>query len=85
MQSRLVELAGSAATFAFLLNGSMIYLGQGLGIVIGAAAFARWGLASAPASGLTMTFPASRLRCFWRSPVPASCRLRKSDHARLRP
>lgn len=57
VQSRLAELAGSGATLAFSLNGSMIYLGQGLGILIGAAAFQTWGLSAAPLSGLVLILP----------------------------
>ncbi|GHG97169.1 MFS transporter [Pseudodonghicola xiamenensis] len=57
VQSRLAGLAGSAATLAFSLNGSMIYLGQGLGILIGATAFSRYGLGAAPASGLVLLLP----------------------------
>ncbi|WP_321343337.1 MFS transporter [Breoghania sp.] len=57
VQARLAEMAGSAARLAFSLNGSMIYLGQGLGIVLGAAAFEQWGLGAAPATGLILTLP----------------------------
>lgn len=44
VQSRLAEAAGPAATLAFALNGSMVYLGQGLGVVLGGAIFAGIGL-----------------------------------------
>ncbi len=37
IQSRLAEAAGPAATLAFALNGSMIFLGQGTGAAIGGA------------------------------------------------
>lgn len=57
VQARLAELAGNAATLAFALNGSMIYLGQGLGILIGAAALQRWGLGAVPISGLVLILP----------------------------
>ncbi|MYM56905.1 MFS transporter [Thalassovita mangrovi] len=57
VQSRLADLAGPAATLAFALNGSMIYLGQGLGIVLGAAALTRAGLSAAPLAGLVLTLP----------------------------
>lgn len=57
VQSRLAELAGPAATLAFALNGSMIYFGQGLGIVLGAAALNHAGLSAAPITGLVLTVP----------------------------
>lgn len=57
VQSRLADLAGPAATLAFALNGSMIYLGQGLGIVMGAAALTHAGLSAAPMTGLVLTLP----------------------------
>jgi DHA1 family inner membrane transport protein len=61
VQSRLAVLAGSGATLAFSLNGSMIYLGQGLGILIGAAAFQGWGLGATPLSGLILILPGMAL------------------------
>ncbi len=57
VQSRLADLAGPTATLAFALNGSMIYLGQGLGIVLGAAALTHAGLSAAPMTGLVLTLP----------------------------
>lgn len=57
VQSRLAGLAGPNATLVFALNGSMIYLGQGLGIVIGAAAMTRAGLQAAPLAGLGAALP----------------------------
>jgi len=43
-QATLAARAGEAATVAFALNGSMIFLGQGLGAVIGGAVIAGEGL-----------------------------------------
>lgn len=57
IQSRLAELVGAGATFVFSLNGSMIYLGQGLGIVLGAIASEQGGLAAAPLTGVLLTLP----------------------------
>lgn len=51
VQARLAALAGSSATFVFALNASMVYLGQGLGIALGAVALDLSGIASAPAIG----------------------------------
>ncbi|WP_341235648.1 MFS transporter [uncultured Sulfitobacter sp.] len=51
VQSRLAHAAGPAATFALAMNGSMVYLGQGLGVACGAFAIAQWGLAAAPVTG----------------------------------
>lgn len=51
VQARLAQAAGPAATFALAMNGSMVYLGQGLGITIGAFSIAQWGLVAAPAAG----------------------------------
>jgi len=64
VQTRLAELAGNTATLAFALNGSMIYLGQGLGILIGAAALQRWGLGAVPISGLVLILPGLALALF---------------------
>ncbi|MCR9126365.1 MAG: MFS transporter [Rhodobacteraceae bacterium] len=49
VQNRLAAEAGPAATVAFALNGSMIFLGQGLGVVLGGGAISVAGL---PAVGL---------------------------------
>ena len=54
VQTRLAEAAGPSATFAFALNGSMVYLGQGTGIAIGAAAIGVSGLAGAPMAGAAL-------------------------------
>lgn len=35
VQTRLAQVAGPAATVAFAMNGSMVYLGQGLGVMAG--------------------------------------------------
>ncbi|MGR3321718.1 MAG: MFS transporter [Pseudooceanicola sp.] len=51
VQSRLAASAGPAVTFAFALNGSMVYLGQGLGVALGAAAISAGGLSAAPMAG----------------------------------
>jgi len=37
IQSQLANAAGPAATIAFALNGSMLYLGQGVGSSLGGA------------------------------------------------
>lgn len=52
VQTRLAQEAGPAATFALALNGSMVYLGQGLGVASGAYAIAQWGLIAAPVTGV---------------------------------
>lgn len=44
IQTRLAEAAGPAATLAFAFNGSMIFLGQGLGTAIGGSITALHGL-----------------------------------------
>lgn len=51
VQARLAQAAGPSATFALALNGSMVYLGQGLGVASGAHAIGRWGLIAAPITG----------------------------------
>ena len=51
VQTRLAEVAGPAATLAFALNGSMVYLGQGLGVSIGAVALRNGGLWATAATG----------------------------------
>jgi len=52
VQTRLAQAAGPSATFALALNGSMVYLGQGLGVASGAYAIGRWGLVAAPITGV---------------------------------
>lgn len=41
VQSALAEIAGPAATVAFALNGSVVFLGQGLGAVLGGGVIAQ--------------------------------------------
>ena len=52
VQSRLAEAAGPAASLAFALNGSMVYFGQGLGVVLGGLMLAGWGLQSVSLAGI---------------------------------
>ena len=40
IQTRLAESAGASATLAFAVNGSMLYVGQGLGASLGGTVFA---------------------------------------------
>ena len=54
VQSRLAEAAGPAATLAFALNGSMVYLGQGLGVVLGGVVLAGWGLSYVSVAGMAV-------------------------------
>jgi len=54
VQARLAQAAGPSATFALALNGSMVYLGQGLGVASGAYAIGRWGLVAAPITGVVI-------------------------------
>lgn len=49
IQSNIAKAAGAAATLAFALNGSMVYLGQGLGAYLGGIGIGQSGL---PAVGL---------------------------------
>ncbi|WP_108661237.1 MFS transporter [Acuticoccus kandeliae] len=51
IQTRLAERAGPTATFALALNGSMVFLGQGVGVSLGAFAIGHYGLAAAPLAG----------------------------------
>lgn len=51
VQTRLAEFAGPSATLIFALNGSMVYLGQGLGVAAGAIGLSISGLMSAPFAG----------------------------------
>lgn len=52
VQSRLADAAGPNATLAFALNGSMVYLGQGLGVVFGGAMLAGFGLEYVSTAGM---------------------------------
>ena len=52
VQTRLATTAGGAATLAFTLNGSMVYLGQGLGVVFGGAMLDAYGLPFVPVAGM---------------------------------
>ena len=52
VQTRLAAAAGPAATLAFALNGSMVYLGQGLGVVLGGAMLAGFGLTYISTAGI---------------------------------
>lgn len=51
VQTRLAQTAGDAVTLAFALNGSMVYLGQGAGVAIGAVALGATGLAGTAIAG----------------------------------
>jgi len=51
IQTRLVELAPTAVTVVLALNASMIFLGQGLGAIIGGLAVETFGLASVGLAG----------------------------------
>lgn len=51
VQSRLAIAAGPSATFLLSLNGSMVYLGQGSGVLLGGLAIEAGGLAAAPLVG----------------------------------
>jgi DHA1 family inner membrane transport protein len=67
VQTRLAEGAGPFATVAFALNGSMIFLGQGLGTALGglvtAAAGLPWiGVAGAAVAALGVSLAARDLR-----------------------
>ena len=44
VQSALAEIAGPAATIAFALNGSVVFLGQGVGTVVGGGVIAQTSL-----------------------------------------
>lgn len=75
VQTRLAEAAGPAATLAFALNGSMVYLGQGIGVVLGGAILAGLGLTYISTAGIAVAliglFLALRLRAQRTLPVPA--------------
>ncbi|GFE67005.1 MFS transporter [Litoreibacter roseus] len=51
IQMQLAHAAGPAATLAFALNGSMIFLGQGVGTAIGGLATVTFGLGSVGVAG----------------------------------
>lgn len=75
VQTRLAETAGASATFAFALNGSMVYLGQGAGVGLGAAAIGSAGLAGAPAAGAVLAVLGAALALTAaRAPVVAATR-----------
>ncbi len=61
VQTRLAETAGEAVTFAFALNGSMVYLGQGAGVALGAASLGVAGLPGAPIAGALLAVPGAAL------------------------
>jgi len=68
VQSALAEIAGPAATVAFALNGSFVFLGQGVGTVLGGGVIAEtsltWtGLVGA-AVALTALLATQRLRTY---------------------
>ena len=68
VQSALAEIAGPAATVAFALNGSVVFLGQGLGAVIGGGVIAQASLTCVGLVGAAIaavTFPVTeRVRGF---------------------
>ncbi|WP_136636374.1 MFS transporter [Pseudooceanicola onchidii] len=76
VQSRLAEAAGPAATLAFALNGSMVYLGQGMGVVIGGAMLAGVGLSFISTAGIAIAvlgiLIALKLRAQRDLPLPAT-------------
>lgn len=75
VQTRLAQAAGPAATLAFALNGSMVYLGQGLGVVLGGAMLAGFGLTYISTAGIAVAlfgiWIALRLRAQRNLPLPA--------------
>jgi len=58
VQSALAEVAGPAATVAFALNGSVVFLGQGLGTVLGGGVIAETGVTWTGAVGAAVAFTA---------------------------
>ncbi|QDH33902.1 hypothetical protein [Porphyrobacter sp. YT40] len=46
IQSNIAKNAGDAATIAFALNGSMLYLGEGIGVLLSGIGIAQVGLAA---------------------------------------
>ncbi|EAQ03782.1 major facilitator family transporter [Pseudooceanicola batsensis HTCC2597] len=75
VQSRLAEAAGPAATLAFALNGSMVYLGQGMGVVLGGAMLSSVGLTYISTAGIALAATglviALRLKAQRNLPLPA--------------
>lgn len=72
VQTRLTQEAGPAATFALAMNGSMVYLGQGLGVSLGAGAVARGGLTAAPLTGALVALAGLALSLMLRRRLAAS-------------
>jgi DHA1 family inner membrane transport protein len=58
IQTSLAKTAGSAATIAFALNGSMLYFGQGLGAALGGWVIAQFGLAWVAMAGVIVAVAA---------------------------
>lgn len=58
IQNELAKSSGAAATLAFALNGSMIYLGQGLGAAVGGSVIAQFDLAWIGLAGLSVALAA---------------------------
>lgn len=58
VQSALAEIAGPAATVAFALNGSVVFLGQGVGAVLGGGVMAQSGLTWTGLAGATVAIVA---------------------------
>ena len=56
VQSTLANIAGSAATVAFALNGSVVFFGQGLGAVVGGGVIAETGLVWTGLAGAGIAF-----------------------------
>jgi DHA1 family inner membrane transport protein len=75
VQSRLAEAAGPAAMLAFALNGSMVYLGQGSGVILGGVMLSTAGLIYISTAGIAVAAAglllALRLRAQRDLPLPA--------------
>jgi DHA1 family inner membrane transport protein len=75
VQSRLAEAAGPAAMLAFALNGSMVYLGQGSGVILGGVMLSTAGLTYISTAGIAVAAAglllALRLRAQRDLPLPA--------------
>lgn len=54
VQSRMADAAGPAATLAFALNGSMVYLGQGVGVMLGGLMLGAMGLEYVSTAGMAV-------------------------------
>lgn len=54
VQTRMADAAGQAATLAFALNGSMVYLGQGVGVMLGGMVLAAYGLEYVSTAGMVL-------------------------------